>query len=116
MWSEGGEVFGLTHLGGSLTGNWNVERLRANEGNPGETRPKTRAELDLESFGVYSKSDTGVTGKWKWARDLNAFVGLQHTYFGNVWIYKPHNWTMPSSANSVKTLQAKAQAQAMLSR
>ena len=53
-----------------------------------------------------------MTGKWQWARDLNAFVGLQHTYFGNVWIYKPGNWTAPAaSASSMRTIQVNAQRQ-----
>ncbi len=96
MWSEGGQLFSLTHAGGSLAGNWRIEELRPNSGTPGVDRPKTRAELEAETFGVYPKSDVGVNGKWKWASDLNAFVGLQHNYFGNVWIYKPGNWVAPS--------------------
>lgn len=118
MWSEGGEVFAISHGGGDLSTNWYVEQLRSNTGTAGVDRPKTRAELDVETFGVYSKSDTGVTGKWQWAPDLNAFVGLQHTYFGNVWIYKPHNWSRPTAAaaTSVHLLQAKARSQAMISR
>jgi hypothetical protein len=95
-WSEGGQVFSFRHLGGALTGNWYVEELRPNTGTAGVDRPKTRAELDVEPVGVYSKSDTATLGKWKWARDLNAFVALQHNYFGNVWVYKPSNWVAPS--------------------
>ena len=96
MWSEGGQVFGMHHLGGALTSNWYVEELGSTAGTAGVNRPKTRDELDQEAFGVYSKSDTSVNGKWKWARDLNAFVGLQHCYYGNVWVYKPNNWVAPS--------------------
>jgi hypothetical protein len=96
MWSEGGQVYGMNHNGGAITGNWNMEELRANTGSAGVDRPKTRAELDAEPSGAYSKSDTSVNGKWKWARDLNAFVGLQHSYSGNIWIYKPKNWVVPT--------------------
>jgi len=108
MWSEGGQVFGLVHDGGSLSGNWRIEELRPNSGTAGVDRPKTRAELEEESFGVYAKSDEGVNGKWKWAPDLNAFVGLQHNYFGNVWIYKPGNWVAPSSTGAQNNLLAGA--------
>jgi hypothetical protein len=102
LWSEGGQVFGLEHDGGALTGNWRIEELRPNSGAAGVDRPKTRAELEAETFGVYAKSDEGVNGKWKWASDLNAFVGLQHNYFGNVWIYKPDNWVPPSSSTGIQ--------------
>lgn len=104
MWSEGGQVFSLSHGGGSLSSNWSIEELRQNSGTPGVDRPKTRAELDQEAFGAYQKADEGVNGKWKWASDLNAFVGLQHNYFGNVWIYKPGSWVAPSSTGSQTNL------------
>jgi hypothetical protein len=113
LWSEGGQVFSMVHTGGSLSSNWYIEEVRDNSGTAGTDRPKTRVELNAETFGVYSKSDTGVTGKWKWASDLNAFVGLQHTYFGNVWIYKPANWVSPltSASTSMRALQVHAQRQ-----
>lgn len=116
LWSEGGQVFGMQHQGGSLSSNWFIEELRDSSGTAGVDRPKTRDELDSEPFGVYSKSDTGVTGKWKWARDLNAFVGLQHTYFGNVWIYKPDNWATPTASRSAQMIEVAAAHQKQISR
>lgn len=93
-WSEGGRVYAIAHGGGALTGNWIVTLL--NDGSePAVSRPKTRVELDAQPVGIYTNSDTGTTGKWKWASDLNAFVALQHCYHGNVWIYKPHHWVSP---------------------
>lgn len=103
MWSEGGQVFGMHHLGGALNSNWYVEELRTSTGTAGVSRPKTRAELDAEPFGTYAKADTSVNGKWKWAKDLNAFVGLQHCYYGNVWVYKPHNWVAPGGSSGPAT-------------
>ncbi len=35
---------------------------------------------------------TGVLGKWKYARDLDAFIALQDSVAGNVWVYKPVGW------------------------
>lgn len=35
---------------------------------------------------------TGVLGKWKYARDLDAFLALQDSVAGNVWVYKPVGW------------------------
>ena len=96
MWSEGGQVHGMLHGGGLLSANWVVDELRTNTGVAGVDRPKTRAELDAEPAGVYAKADNAVNGKWKWAPDINAFVALQHSYAGNVWIYKPKNWLAPT--------------------
>jgi hypothetical protein len=101
------------HNGGSLSSNWYVTEVRTNSGTAGVTRPKTRTELDAESFGVYSKSDTSVNGKWKWARELNAFVGLQHCYDGSVWVYKPQNWTAPQGAQSTAGSRAHANSAAI---
>jgi len=103
LWSEGGRIFTMVHNGGALSSNWYVEEVRGNTGTADVDRPKTRTELDAEAFGVYSKSDTSVNGKWKWARDLNAFVALQHCYYGNVWIYKPNNWVPPQQSGNAST-------------
>ncbi|MDT3680098.1 MAG: DNRLRE domain-containing protein [Burkholderiaceae bacterium] len=35
---------------------------------------------------------TGILGKWKYARDLDAFIALQDPVAGNVWVYKPVGW------------------------
>lgn len=35
---------------------------------------------------------TGIMGKWKYARDLDAFIALQDSVAGNVWVYKPVGW------------------------
>jgi hypothetical protein len=32
---------------------------------------------------------TGILGKWKHAADLGVFVGMQDSFLGNVWMYKP---------------------------
>ncbi len=35
---------------------------------------------------------TGILGKWKYARGLDVFIGLQDTVQGNIWVYKPVGW------------------------
>lgn len=42
----------------------------------------------------------GILGKWKYARDLDAFVALQDSVAGNVWIYKPIGWQNPGDGGS----------------
>ncbi len=51
------------------------------------------------SSGPAPGAGTGILGKWKFARDLNAFVALENAIEGNVWIYKPANWTPPAPGN-----------------
>ena len=45
-----------------------------------------------------SNASTGVTGKWRYAPDLDAFIGLQHKIDGNVWAFKPAQWQDPRAA------------------
>jgi hypothetical protein len=40
-------------------------------------------------------SGTGILGKWKYIKNLDVFLGLQHSSQGNIWIYKPVGWQRP---------------------
>ncbi len=33
-----------------------------------------------------------VLGKWKYARALDAYIGLYDAWSGDIWVYKPANW------------------------
>jgi Ca2+-binding RTX toxin-like protein len=37
----------------------------------------------------------GVLGKWKYAADYDVFFGVINPTAGNVWVYKPANWSLP---------------------
>ena len=37
----------------------------------------------------------GVLGKWKYAADYDVFFGVINPTAGNVWVYKPVNWSPP---------------------
>lgn len=39
---------------------------------------------------------TGILGKWKYIPSIDAFMGLQDSNAGNIWIYKPFAWQPPS--------------------
>ncbi len=39
---------------------------------------------------------TGVLGKWKYIPGLDAFLLLQDSYLGNIWLYKPVGWQSPA--------------------
>jgi len=43
---------------------------------------------------------TGILGKWKYIPNLDAFMALQDSTLGNIWIYKPVGWKAPSSGGS----------------
>jgi hypothetical protein len=85
-WSKGGKAFSITVPAGNptpVTG-WVVTKLL----DPTTNRPQTGAEMG-------SQNDTGIYGKWRYAPDLDAFVALQRTRDGNIWILKPENWLDP---------------------
>lgn len=42
-----------------------------------------------------SDTGTGVLGKWKYIPNLDAFIALQDSTAGNVWVYKPYGWQRP---------------------
>jgi len=42
---------------------------------------------------------TGILGKWKYIPNLDAFIALQDSVLGNVWIYKPIGWVSPGGTN-----------------
>lgn len=87
LWSTGGDLYKLIPPEGSPTPTtgWLIEKITTTG-----DRPMTRAELVTDG-----SEDKGVMGKWKYAPDLNCFIGLQQRYDGNVWLYKPQNWTRP---------------------
>ena len=53
---------------------------------------------------------TGILGKWKYLSNIDAFMGLQDSVAGNVWLYKPYGWQPPGggavNAPPVVTLTA----------
>ncbi len=70
------------------TTGWHVEVLREHNG-PGD-QPMTDTEANAQGVQVM-----GILGKFKYAPDLDAFVGLQHSTQGNIWIWKPFGWVDP---------------------
>lgn len=56
---------------------------------------KIRKAVEPQGAVPHGVVGTGVLGKWKYARDLDAFIALQDSTAGNVWIYKPVGWQNP---------------------
>ncbi|KKO49811.1 hypothetical protein VT06_04240 [Arsukibacterium sp. MJ3] len=88
LWGNGGTLYYLTppDQKPTLTTGWHIEKVEPT----GASRPMTAAELSASGGG-----GVGVYGKWEYAPDLRCFIGLQHAQLGNVWLYKPRNWTDP---------------------
>ena len=89
VWFDGGRLYEIMVPVGkpTPTTGWTVSVLI----DPASPRPQTPAEMG-------SNASTGVTGKWRYAPDLDAFIGLQHNTDGNVWAFKPAQWQDPRTA------------------
>lgn len=86
-WGRGGAVYTLeAPTNNDYSTGWVVTKI----GDPTSPRPLTAAELIAASA-----SDSGVGGKFKYAPDLDCYVGLQHDSQGNIWLFKPANWVDP---------------------
>ncbi len=48
-----------------------------------------------------SATGAGILGKWKYIPNLDAFMALQDSTLGNIWIYKPAGWSPPGGSSGV---------------
>ena len=89
VWFDGGRIYEITIPAGkpTPTTGWVVTVLA----DPASPRPQTPAEMG-------TNASTGVTGKWRYAPDMDVFIGLQHNTDGNVWAFKPAQWQDPRVA------------------
>lgn len=80
-----GRVFAFTPPEGDPVSNtgWHVEVI---------------ADVTTGDYPTAQNPSKGTMGKWKYAPDLRCFIGLQDTYRGNVWAFRPANWIDPRGA------------------
>lgn len=83
-WDKGPRVWRIDAPTPLASAGWTVTRLNTT------TSP---APVDAMLDG-----QTGTLGKWKYAPDLDCFVGAIEPVAGNVWAFKPENWQDPRSA------------------
>jgi hypothetical protein len=88
LWGGTGDVWAMRAPATVSAQGWTIERL------PG---PNSVAAPVSNYNGSTQEPGGGVLGKWKYIPELDAFVGLQDTAAGNVWIYKPVGWTRPGT-------------------
>ncbi|MEO8037136.1 MAG: PEP-CTERM sorting domain-containing protein [Betaproteobacteria bacterium] len=84
VWSGGGSVWKLTApASGVLT-------------DPGLFIQETdAAALPLDGVPDNASSSGGVRGKWKYIPNLHAFMALEASPAGEVWLYRPEGWINP---------------------
>lgn len=87
VWVNGGRVYHIVPPEGNPTptAGWSITLVADQTTN----RPMTAAEL------VAISRKGSVWGKWKYAPDLDCYVGLQHPNNGDVWLWKPPAWVDP---------------------
>ena len=93
LWSTGGGVWALTPPALMGPTGWSVT-----------PEPAPTGETPASSVG------TGVLGKWKYIAGLDAFLALQDSTAGNIWLYKPFGWQPPGTANQPPTVALTAPA------
>lgn len=80
LWGGGGAVWALEPPATVGVTGWNLVK----QPTPGSSVP----DIDV---------GTGVLGKWEYVPNLDAFITLQGSYAGNIWLYKPVGWVRPGT-------------------
>ncbi|MES2946963.1 MAG: Ig-like domain-containing protein [Pseudomonadota bacterium] len=78
LWCGGAEVWMLTPPTTAGPTGWTLKKQTVGAG----ATPTT-------------DTGTGILGKWKYIPNLDAFMALQDSVAGNIWIYKPAGWRSP---------------------
>lgn len=93
LWCGGSEVWMLTPPASMSTTGWILRKQIAAVG---------------VSSAPTKDTGTGILGKWKYIPNLDAFMALQGSSEGNIWIYKPIGWKSPGAANLMPTVSWKS--------
>lgn len=98
IWGHGARVYRVTPPAGSPTPatGWTIEFL--NDGSSAAPRPMTYEEHVASGYVTNGTIASGTLGKWRYASDLDCFVGMQGWYAGDVWLWKPIGWQDPRNA------------------
>lgn len=83
LWCGDGRTWTLTPPATPSANGWIIQK-----------QPAPAGAVPTEDIG------TGILGKWKYASNLDAFVGLLDPVQGNVWIYKPVGWKNPGGSGA----------------
>lgn len=87
IWSGTGDVWELkAPTSGVISDQWTLELV---------TDGSTFADGQAPAGGDWLLTGGGVRGKWKYISNLHAFMALDGTADGSVWLYRPDGWTNP---------------------
>ena len=93
VWNGAGSVWSLTlPESGVVSDVWELEQMTDGE------------LLAAGAFPTLSTNNTGVRGKWKYIPNLNAFIALDDSSAGNVWLYRPNGWSNPVAVPEPETV------------
>jgi hypothetical protein len=90
LWDGGPDVWYVTPAA-AVGSAWSAQKAARNTG----------GELPSQGDGSFVAANgtrvaqRGVLGKWKYAADYDVFFGVINPTAGNVWVYKPVNWSLP---------------------
>ncbi len=83
LWCGGSEVWMLTPPATKGATGWQLSKQTIVAGRDAPT----------------TDTGTGILGKWKYIPNLDAFMALQDSTAGNIWIYKPYQWQSPGGGS-----------------
>jgi hypothetical protein len=84
LWCGDGRVWMITPPAAASATGWTIVKQRV----PARATPN-------------GDVGTGLLGKWKYIPNIDAFIGLQDSLHGNIWIYKPVGWANPLGGNGI---------------
>ena len=102
-WYGGNLVYNVQEPQDATGWEINIDNTNLNSG-PGGTDDNSIVEPE-ENGAILAG---GILGKWKYAKDLDVFIGLKGTHTGDVWVYKPSNWVDPHNAATADTITVTA--------
>lgn len=88
LWGGDSEVWTLT-TPDNLTTAWQLNKL--SDGSSSQHAPEFSHLNGL--VGVFPLKFSGILGKWKYIRALDVFIGVADPLTGDIWAYKPENWS-----------------------
>jgi len=80
LWGGGGDVWALYPPPVVSPNGWSIQKLPS---------------APTQTPSPYPVA--GILGKWKYLSQVDAFIALDDKHAGNIWIYKPENWSEPVS-------------------
>lgn len=94
LWDGGPDVWYVRPAAVPSSGVWTAWR----GARVGASAPQ-QSDGILFASGGSAKQPNGILGKWKYGAAYDVFFGVEDPVKGDVWVYKPENWTPQISVN-----------------